>query len=338
MHTLSRGIHYLSGGTMAQFFKDLIHTGNGFFEFDVLFGTDDIKIRDKSYRYSELVVQFLNFDFSEFKQTMDNNSTFEQKKKATLKLPLYRDFHYEDVSSLLKEFADEEFTQMFYQHKIEEDDFGTILDSILLIEKYRWFLDEVNYKKEKNFIHQINMNGMAAFVSDKTLRSTGEWEATTSKIQYVLVEDEYGNSQIFEQITFTDLLDFFYTDFYKGIMKESVPKKCKLCGRYFLLEKGFHYEYCNNIYEGEKTCREIGSAKSFKEKTTNNEIWKIHQRAYKKYYARIAKNNMSKPDFNDWAIKAEQIRDEHLPIYEKAVSRGETFDLEEYIRKINYIN
>ena len=30
-----------------------------------------------------------------------------------------------------------------------------------------------------------------------------------------------------------------------------------------------------------KTCREIGAAKSFKEKVDNNDIWKVHQRAYK---------------------------------------------------------
>ncbi|MFI3325241.1 MAG: DUF6076 domain-containing protein [Clostridia bacterium] len=322
---------------MAQFFKDLFHSNNGFFEFDVLFGNSDIKIKENSYSYGQLVVELLNFDFTEFKQIMSENSTFEQKKKVALTLPVYRDFYYEDVSSFVEKFKDEEFIEMFSGNKIIEDDFDKILESITFIEKYRWFLDEVNYRKEKNFIHQINMNGFAAFVSDKTLRSTNEWEATMSKIQYTLVEDENGNSQIFEQITFNNLIDFFYTDFYKGIMRESVPKKCRLCGKYFLQEKGFTYEYCNNIYEDNKTCRDVGSTKSFKEKTANNEIWKIHQRAYKKYYARIAKKNMTQKDFLDWASKAEEIRDNNLPIYEKAMVHGEDFDLAEYTKQINYI-
>ncbi|MFV0516381.1 MAG: DUF6076 domain-containing protein [Aminipila sp.] len=322
---------------MAQFFKDLVHYNNGFFEFDALFGVDDIKINGKSYKYNEITVQCLNFDFTEFKQVMSENSTATQKKKAALKLPLYRDFYYEDVVPMLKMFEGEEFSETFRNRRIEESDFDNILKSINFIEKYRWFLDEVNCKKEKSFIHQINMNGMAAYVSDKTLCSAGNWEATTSKIQYVLIEDEQGNPQIFEQITFSNLLDFFYTDFYKGIMKGAIPKKCKLCGTYFLQEKGFTYEYCNNIYEDNKTCRDIGSAKSFKDKTANNDIWKIHQRAYKKYYARIAKGKMTKPEFNSWAIKAEQIRDENLPIYENARACGLEFDLEEYTNKINYI-
>ena len=63
---------------------------------------------------------------------------------------------------------------------------------------------------------------------------------------------------------------------------------------------------------GGKTCREIGAAKSFKEKVDNNDIWKVHQRAYKKYFARVSKGKMSKPDFEVWAREAERMRDEAL--------------------------
>lgn len=60
--------------------------------------------------------------------------------------------------------------------------------------------------------------------------------------------------------------------------------------------------------QGGKTCREIGAAKSFKEKVDKNDIWKVHQRAYKKYFARVSKGKMSKPDFEVWARKAERLR------------------------------
>lgn len=64
--------------------------------------------------------------------------------------------------------------------------------------------------------------------------------------------------------------------------------------------------------QGGKTCREIGAAKSFKEEVDNNDIWKVHQRAYKKYFARVSKGKMSKPDFEVWAREAERMRDEAL--------------------------
>ena len=50
----------------------------------------------------------------------------------------------------------------------------------------------------------------------------------------------------------------------------------------------------------------------------NNEIWKLHQRAYKKYFARTRKGTMSKPEFEKWAREAEQLRDQALAEYGRA--------------------
>ena len=44
--------------------------------------------------------------------------------------------------------------------------------------------------------------------------------------------------------------------------------------------------------------------KRFKEDT-----WKIYKRAYKKYYARMMKGNMTREDFNAWAEHAAAERD-----------------------------
>ena len=48
------------------------------------------------------------------------------------------------------------------------------------------------------------------------------------------------------------------------------------------------------------------------EKVDNNDIWKVHQRAYKKYFARVSKGKMSKPDFEVWVREAARMRDEAL--------------------------
>ena len=62
--------------------------------------------------------------------------------------------------------------------------------------------------------------------------------------------------------------------------------------------------------ETEKTCRDIGAVASFQEKVRSNEVWQIHQRAYKKYDARVLKKNMTKDDFLLWARNAEKLRSE----------------------------
>ena len=81
---------------------------------------------------------------------------------------------------------------------------------------------------------------------------------------------------------------------------------------------GASFSYCDRIAPGEeeKTCRDIGAVANFQAKVQNNEIWKVHQRAYKKYYARVLKKNMTKADFEVWAREAEALRDEALEKYE----------------------
>lgn len=305
---------------MALFFKDLFPENKRFFAFDVLFGESHIVINSKKYKYNEILTAFLNYDVEEYISAMAQNHSTEKLNNIILQLPLFRDFN---PFGLIE--------------KIREEEYTALLEDLEHLDRYRQFLKDVGYKKDKSFIQQIVKNGMTAFVADKTMGASVERETTVSKIQYLILEDRDGDANLFERIGFSRLIDFIYTDFFKGIMKESVPKQCKLCGTYFLLEKGFHYEYCNTIFEAGQTCREVGATKSFKAKTDNNDVWKLHQRAYKKYYARVLKKKMSKGDFNTWATAAEKLRDEYLPRYSEALAEGKTLDLTEYTKLLNSI-
>lgn len=75
--------------------------------------------------------------------------------------------------------------------------------------------------------------------------------------------------------------------------------------------------------EAKKTCREVGSTKSFRAKVENNPVWAIHQRAYKKYFARTRKGTMSKTDFEAWEQESEKLREKALKAYEKAQTEEE---------------
>jgi hypothetical protein len=84
-----------------------------------------------------------------------------------------------------------------------------------------------------------------------------------------------------------------------------------------------------------KTCRDIGSLASFRDKVKNNEIWQIHQRAYKKYYARVLKKKMTKLKFLAWAENAEQLRDRTLELAEKEKKAGRELSLDKFIKELN---
>lgn len=69
--------------------------------------------------------------------------------------------------------------------------------------------------------------------------------------------------------------------------------------------------YCERIAPSEesRTCREAGARAVFEKKIQDEDTWKIYKRAYKKYYARFMKGNMSETEFKAWATQAAADRD-----------------------------
>lgn len=134
------------------------------------------------------------------------------------------------------------------------------------------------------------------------------------------------------------LLDFVYVELMKGLQEGFVPKRCANCGRWFLQMPGMTYAYCGKPAPGQdgKTCREIGATSSFRSKVQNNDVWKAHQRAYKKYFARTRKGTMSKGVFEVWSRKMETLRDDALMEYGRAKSEEERQRIvDEVTQKLN---
>lgn len=336
--------------------KDLFAYSDNFFEFTALFSNSTIEINNKSYRYAEIITAFLNYDTTGYKKVMGELKTAhdqknekryiestEQTNDLIVKMPLFRD--WSDRHDLLKF----NFFNSLLQKERPSDLYRNLNDCLNLeedldlIARYQWFLKKIFYRDlhkrgPNKYAWQIEENGMSAFVSGRSLGRILEVDPAATSVQYeVRVSKETGEPQIYEKRVYKRLSNFLYTEFFKAMMMGNVPKPCRLCGRYFLQEKGFDYEYCDGIAPGEttKTCRDVGSTARFREKVKNNEIWKIHQRTYKKYYARVLKKNMSKAAFNEWAEAAEKLRDETLMEMEKARKMNRPFSLDDYIAALN---
>ncbi len=128
-----------------------------------------------------------------------------------------------------------------------------------------------------------------------------------------------------ERYIFSCLHDFLYVELGKAITKGNAPRQCRLCGRWFLHVQGDKSVYCNRIAPGEtdKTCRETGARAVFENKIQSEETWKIYKRAYKKYYARVMKGNLSRKDFNAWVERAAGRRDFTIELLKVAQSEKE---------------
>ena len=177
---------------------------------------------------------------------------------------------------------------------------------------------------------------MDAFVSGVSLGKSPEVDAPQVNIPYAVLEIDEGHHELVEKLYFDRLEDFVYVELMRGLQRGFVPKRCANCGRWFLQTPGASYNYCDqpapNSEEG-KTCREVGSSKSFRAKVLNNEIWAIHQRAYKKYFARTKKGTMTKPDFLTWEMESERLRDEALSEYNRAKTEDEKAAIAERLRE-----
>lgn len=87
-------------------------------------------------------------------------------------------------------------------------------------------------------------------------------------------------------------------------------KRCKRCGKYFLLKGDYNTDYCDRILLGEKlSCKKTIAINNRKKKVQEDLILKEYERAYKRNYARCSNHKMTKEDFRTWTDDATQKRD-----------------------------
>ncbi len=291
--------------------------------------------------YGAVLTEVLNLDVTPFQELLDRlNAVVQEKnydaapqaymdmKKGFGSLPLYR-LYLEDFRFFgdmgVDAFVIGEARDAFAESVIAQDNTLPVfmqqqINDIRFIQKrYAWFLDTIfegqifekkKGQRKESPAKQVYLHNLGAFVSIVSLGADSKVDAPQVKTQYRMRGEVQGECEIVEKMYFNGLLDFVYVELMKGLQKGFVPKRCANCRRWFLQTPGATYSYCNEPAPGQggKTCREIGAAKSFKEKVDNNDIWKVHQRAYKKYFARVSKGKMSKPDFEVWAREAERMR------------------------------
>ena len=97
--------------------------------------------------------------------------------------------------------------------------------------------------------------------------------------------NRYGIKEIYEIDNF---YNFLFLELYFILQQKTYLKKCKNCDKYFLTPNSAVI-YCNNIFEDNKTCREIGASKVFAKNLENDEVYNLYRKIYKSKQA-LAKN------------------------------------------------
>ena len=111
------------------------------------------------------------------------------------------------------------------------------------------------------------------------------WMAlTNTTIQYVsAVMPEKENPQLVKRMHYVSFVGMFRSDLFEGLCVGHAPKKCPICGRWFLTTNARHTKYCGNPAPGDKlgrTCRQLGNLKGREQRelADNHPIKLIYER------------------------------------------------------------
>lgn len=101
------------------------------------------------------------------------------------------------------------------------------------------------------------------------------------------------------------LEDLLKYEVYGMTQAEKRIKRCKNCGRYFVVDKS-NMEYCDRIAAGEtKPCSEIGKSRTYEQKIAKGgTAMALYRKAYKTHFARIRSGTMTREEFNMWKDEA----------------------------------
>ena len=91
------------------------------------------------------------------------------------------------------------------------------------------------------------------------------------------------------------------------VERDITVRRCKNCGRWFPQMVRVSAEYCERpVAKGEQICREIGAFKQWTKKQSDDPVFKIYRREYKKRFAWIKAGNIDGDDFKIWSKKARE--------------------------------
>lgn len=90
-------------------------------------------------------------------------------------------------------------------------------------------------------------------------------QLTNTTIQYVSsVMSEKGIPQLVKRMHYVSFVGMFRSDLFEGLCVGHAPRKCPICGKWFLITDARQTKYCGNLAPGDKlgrTCRQIGNLK-----------------------------------------------------------------------------
>lgn len=102
--------------------------------------------------------------------------------------------------------------------------------------------------------------------TDKLSLNDPSWMAlSNTTMQYIsAVMPEKGIPQLVKRLHYVSFVGMFRSELFEGLCVGHAPRKCPICGRWFLTTDARQTKYCGELAPGDKrgrTCRQIGNLK-----------------------------------------------------------------------------
>ena len=92
------------------------------------------------------------------------------------------------------------------------------------------------------------------------------------------------NATLAKRLSFDSYYSLILTDFFEGLHYGHYPRRCEICGKYFLMQSARRQKYCSygiapELYRGNKiSCRKYAAVLNRKEKAKNDPITAVYNR------------------------------------------------------------
>ena len=166
---------------------------------------------------------------------------------------------------------------------------------------------KINAKKHEIDLSVFNERFYAKYPEESLKKLAAELNTTTDTLSHGL----RGMRHITSRYKFSSTEDILELELSKMLENDIRFRKCKRCGRYFIMKGNYDTRFCDRIAEGEtRSCQELAAQENYKKKMAENKALPIYSKYYKRYAARVKVRQIKESDFKKWKYEALVKRDE----------------------------
>lgn len=243
------------------------------------------KIYEQPNKIGSIVLDFIQKDLKEMSYLIFRFYGFqtlltEKERKEILALN----------PNKMKEL-DNKMEKLYSKYQKEFESFKSQIIDILeycLFNEKRELKDSSPLEKLHIFVNTKNIEDYPILKHNefnKVIKINKDTSKITETELIRIIKDKDNNRYGIQEINKIDnFYNLLFLELYFILQEKTYLKKCKNCGKYFLTTNSTVI-YCDNVFEENKTCREIGASKVFTKNLEKDEAYNLYRKVYKKKQA-----------------------------------------------------